>query len=116
MFRPSRNKLRRRIETCPEYGRAHVRPFLYENLACGYLLKLETRGSGSSPIGPEPLVEFEVNFEPRPIPISKACGLVWNCSDILPGNVRDILIEHDIVPGRRTYAAAARAMLVKLKV
>ena len=66
-------------------------------------------------IGPEPLVEFEVNYEPRPIPISKVCGLVWNCSDILPGDAWNALIDHDIRPGRRTYAAAARAMLAELK-
>jgi hypothetical protein len=65
--------------------------------------------------GPEPLVDFEVNYEPRPIPMSKACGLVWNCSDILPGDAWDALLGHDINPGRSTYAAAARAMLAKLR-
>ncbi len=63
----------------------------------------------------EPLVEFEVNYEPRPIPLSKVYGLVWNCSDILPGYEWHALIGQDINPGRCTYAAAARAMLSKLK-
>ncbi len=48
--------------------------------------------------GPEPLAGFEVNYEQRQIPISKACGLVWNCLDILPGNVWTTLIDHDINP------------------
>jgi hypothetical protein len=34
---------------------------------------------------PEPTVEYEINYVPHEIPISRACGLVWNCSDILPG-------------------------------
>jgi hypothetical protein len=66
-------------------------------------------------IGPEPTVEFEVHYEPRPIPISKACGLVWNCTDILPGGAWDELIGNDVLPGRRTYAAAARALLAHLR-
>ena len=31
----------------------------------------------------EPVVEHEVNREPRPIPISRACTLVWNCTDVV---------------------------------
>jgi hypothetical protein len=34
---------------------------------------------------PEPTVVLEVRYEPRRIPISKACGIMWNCTDILPG-------------------------------
>jgi hypothetical protein len=65
--------------------------------------------------GPEPTVEFEVHYEPRPIPISKACGLVWNCTDILPGGAFDVLSGNDVEPKSRTYAAAARALLSQLK-
>lgn len=67
---------------------------------------------------PEPTVEFEVGYEPRQIPLSKACGLVWKCTDIVPGG------EFDLLQGkleslnygetglrRRTYAACARAMV-----
>ena len=63
---------------------------------------------------PEPTVEFEVRYVPRQIPISKACSLVWNCTDVVPGvtfnELADVL---DIK--RHTYAACARAMLAKIK-
>lgn len=60
---------------------------------------------------PEPTVEFEVNYEPRPIPISKACTLVWNCTDIMPGSLFDWLKDDaQLDVKRRTYAACARAM------
>jgi hypothetical protein len=64
----------------------------------------------------EPLVEFEVNHQQRQIPISKACGLVWNCSDILPGDSVDELdddIKEEI--RHRTYGAVARAIYARLK-
>jgi hypothetical protein len=32
--------------------------------------------------GAEPLVEYEVHYEPHEIPLSRACKLVWNCTDI----------------------------------
>jgi hypothetical protein len=35
--------------------------------------------------GPQPMVEFAFNHEPRAISLSDACGLVWNCTDTLPG-------------------------------
>ena len=53
---------------------------------------------------PEPTVDFEG----RPIPISRACGIVWNCSDILPSGAVDTLDGCGIDLSRRTYAAAAR--------
>jgi hypothetical protein len=37
------------------------------------------------------------------------CGLLWNCTDILPGNYFHDL-ACDLKVGRQTYAAAARAM------
>src|SRR5207249_8492971 len=46
-----------------------------------------------SPGEPEPTVEHEVGYVPRQIPISAACRLVWNCSDCLPGQVADQLLD-----------------------
>jgi hypothetical protein len=60
----------------------------------------------------EPTVEYEINYAPRQIPISQACGLVWNCTDIVPGSVFGALqsaAEGKI--GRHTYAACARFIL-----
>lgn len=64
---------------------------------------------------PEPSVEYEVGYVPRPISITRALGLVWNCTDILPGYMFD-RIEGELsdfgeAPKRRTYAACARAVL-----
>jgi hypothetical protein len=59
---------------------------------------------------PEPMVDFEVNWEPRSIPISKACDLVWNCTDILPGIYYQILQDLQEPPKLCTYPAAARAL------
>lgn len=68
---------------------------------------------------PEPTVDYEINYVPHRIPISRACGLVWNCTDIVPGNLFDRLqaefnfwersIKH------QTYAACARAILEDIK-
>jgi hypothetical protein len=66
--------------------------------------------------GPEPTVEYEVHYVPRQITLSQACGLLWNCTDIMPGHLFDWVSEaieasgHP-TPQRRTYAAVARAML-----
>lgn len=66
---------------------------------------------------PEPTVEFEVDYEPRQIPLSKTCGLVWKCTDIVPGGQFDLLRDKleslncgETKLHRRTYAACARAM------
>jgi hypothetical protein len=59
-------------------------------------------------IGPEPMVDFEVNFRPRKITISEACRKLWNCTDIMPSDLVDSLLEVGIKS--RTYAAGARAM------
>jgi hypothetical protein len=58
--------------------------------------------------GSQPTVEFEINYEPQTITLSDACGLVWNCTDILPGEYVDLLADLDFK--RSTYSAAARAM------
>lgn len=65
---------------------------------------------------PEPMVEFEIGYEARPILISKAAGLVWNCSDILPASAITTIEMCDLdgLVGRWTYAAAARAMLAQI--
>jgi hypothetical protein len=68
-----------------------------------------------NPGEPEPTVTYEVNYEPHQITISRACGLVWNCSDILPRLDYDHLGYCDIEPKRQTYAAAAQAMLQAIK-
>ena len=63
---------------------------------------------------PEPTVTFEVNYEPREIPISQALRMVWNCSDIVPGYHADDLAE--VLPFRsRTYAGIARAIIAQMK-
>jgi hypothetical protein len=64
----------------------------------------------------EPTVEYEIHYVPHQILISRACGLVWNCTDIIPGTefglLQDALTESgEPVIGRQTYAAGARAML-----
>jgi hypothetical protein len=64
--------------------------------------------------GPEPTVEYEIHYEPHDIPISRACKLVWNCTDIVPGDVFDLLV-HDTAVKSRTYAACARAILANIK-
>lgn len=58
-------------------------------------------------IEPEPTVEYEIHYEPHQIPISRACKLVWNCTDIVPGLMMDQLLEAGLAVTRRTYAACA---------
>jgi hypothetical protein len=65
--------------------------------------------------GPEPTVEYEVGYVPRRISLSRAVGLVWNCTDIVPGSVFDTLRDvaqcrlHSFEPviKRPTYAACS---------
>lgn len=66
--------------------------------------------------GPEPTVTFEVDYEPRKITISQACGLVWHCTDTLPGHLRDHLAADypDDLKGT-SYASAARLVRWKLE-
>lgn len=59
----------------------------------------------------EPMVEYEVNYEPQLIPISRACTLVWNCTDIAPGVlVQELRDDAQFEMKSLTYAACARAM------
>ena len=64
---------------------------------------------------PEPTVEFEVGYEPKQIPISAACGLVWNCSDILGDLYYRELRDTGLEFSRSTCSAVARAMLKSIK-
>ena len=70
---------------------------------------------------PEPTVEYQINRVPRQIPISRACGLVWNCTDIVPGDLFDRLQDASIddigepAMKLRTYAACARYILGNIK-
>ena len=64
---------------------------------------------------PEPVVPFDVNYEPDPIPISRACALVWNCTDALPGDEYAYLRDAELPMHKSTYAAAARALLADIK-
>ncbi len=77
--------------------------------------------------GPEPTVTYEINYVPHQISISKACGLVWNCTDILPGDVYiEVqealeLLSYRVRTGRdwkihrHTYGGAAQAILGAMK-
>lgn len=70
--------------------------------------------------GPEPTVQYETNYEPRQISISQACGLVWNCTDIVPGDLFDYLRSdleqyYGINIKTRTYAGCARAIIHAIK-
>jgi hypothetical protein len=64
-----------------------------------------------------PRVLFEVEYRDRTISVAQACGLVWYCTDVLPGTVFDALCGIlDNPPRWPTYAAAAKALLAALKV
>jgi hypothetical protein len=63
------------------------------------------------PDDPEPMVAHEVNYEPQLIPISRACTLLWNCTDIVPGpDFQRLREDAQLQMKMRTYAACARAM------
>ncbi len=64
---------------------------------------------------PEPLITREVNFEPTAISISRACGLVWNCTDALSGDEYAYLQDAGLPMRKSTYAAAARALVADIK-
>jgi hypothetical protein len=62
-----------------------------------------------------PTVEHELNYKPQRISLARACGLVWNCTDIVPGDIADLLFDEGLAAKRRTYGAIARAILDDLK-
>jgi hypothetical protein len=94
-------------------GRGHG----HAPVMCGICFSTPSRRIARGSLeNPEPKVEFEVQYQPRMISISEACGLLWNCTDILPGTVVDALLLDEGLPLRlRTYAAAARAMKQSLE-
>ena len=52
---------------------------------------------------PEPTVTYEINYERREVTISQACGLLWNCKDVLPSpQYYDWLRDCAVEPGRQT--------------
>lgn len=60
--------------------------------------------------GPEPTVTFEVNYEQHQmLSLSAACVLLWNCTDIMPSIMAELLRD-DLEFKKGTYAAGARAM------
>jgi hypothetical protein len=63
----------------------------------------------------DPTVEYEIQYVPHQITITRACGLVWNCTDIVPGAVFDPLCEEGLPIKRQTYAACARAIVEDIK-
>lgn len=54
---------------------------------------------------------LDVNYEPTEVPARRFLGILWNCSDILPGHV---CRELDMPQGS-TYAKAARALRAELE-
>jgi hypothetical protein len=75
-------------------------------------------GSAGDRKMPEPSVDLEIDYVPRQVPISRALGLVWNCTDVVPGGLFARIQEEATEPfadepaiKRRTYAACARAVL-----
>ena len=66
---------------------------------------------------PEPTVAFEVDQEATQIPISRACTLVWDCTDIVPNRLFfSVTKGAGLDVETRTYAACARAMHADIKV
>jgi hypothetical protein len=66
--------------------------------------------------GLEPTVEYEVHYEPRQIRVSRVCGFVWNCTDIVPDSVINQLLGEGLGIKSRTYAACARAIVEDIRV
>jgi hypothetical protein len=62
---------------------------------------------------PEPTIE--VGYSGELMTVSEIFRKLWNCTDIMPGNDFDYLANMDVYPKKRTYAAAARALLQAYK-
>jgi hypothetical protein len=61
---------------------------------------------------PEPTVTLEGECGPEKIKISKACGLLWACNDVIPGSAFYRLRgDGELDIRRQTYSACAQAML-----
>jgi hypothetical protein len=64
---------------------------------------------------PEPTVEHEVHYVPQEISLSQACSLLLGCNDILRDTWCQPLLDEGLPLKRRTYGAAAQAMLADIK-
>ena len=57
-------------------------------------------------------LEPALEFRERPVTASQICGLLWNCHDILPGDlwdqINDLRGDEGDGPQARTYGSAAR--------
>jgi hypothetical protein len=59
---------------------------------------------------PPRTVTREIKWEPHQISLAEACGLVWNCTDVLPGSAFDMIADEDIgLPIRRRTMPPRRA-------
>ena len=65
---------------------------------------IELMEKGASPS------KLKAEFRGRDVPLKRLCGLLWNCSDILPREVADFLSEVCEMRSR-TYGAAVRALI-----
>jgi len=59
---------------------------------------------------PEPTIAVEFGYVERQMTLTQVCGLLWNCTDILPSGEVSELEYRGIELRTNTYAAAARAM------
>lgn len=53
----------------------------------------------------------EVEFRGQRITLARLCGLLWNCTDVLPQQIANDLDE----PRLATYAAAARECMAQIR-
>ena len=55
--------------------------------------------------------DFTVEVRGQRVPIGRVCGLVWNCTDIMPGDACAAFeIFGEDLPQGSTYAKAARCL------
>jgi hypothetical protein len=98
----------------PKLRNGHAGGYIREAALDAFIAWMDWDGTS-----PEPTVEYEIKYEPHRISISRACGLVWNCTDIVPGDVfRDLqsdLEDAGHAVKRQTYGACAQAILSDLK-
>jgi hypothetical protein len=104
-----RSRLDLRLLTdAPQHGAARIFPDLAGHVRDTFVNAVDEFLNRKYP---EPTVEFEVNCELCSIPISRACTLVWNCTDIAPEDlVFDLLNDAELKINSRTDAACPRAM------
>ena len=98
----------------PKLRRGHAGNHVRETACDAFQAWMDWDGNS-----PEPTVEYQVHYVPRRISISRACGLLWNCTDIVPGSVFDDLKPELEAAGHamrnRTYGACAQAVLSDIK-